>query len=445
MTLLTNHLKESGFVFQGSEIYGGLSNTWDYGPYGTILKDKISNFWKSYFIKNRKNSYLIDSKILMNPLVWKSSGHLSNFTDLLIENKLTQKRYRADHLLEAFYSESEVAKFTQEQMLDLIKKHYPNIENKKTEWSEIRKFNLMFETYQGVIEGKKDTIYLRPETAQGIFINFKNVQRTMRAHLPLAIGQIGKSFRNEVTPGNFIFRTREFEQMELEVFVDPEKSMEAFDEYVNASYEFVLSLGIEKENIRIRKHSDEELSHYSKATSDIEFLFPWGWGELMGIAHRGDYDLSQHELGSKVNLQYQDPFTNKKYIPHVIEPSVGLDRLMLAILCQSFEIDEMNDNRILLDLPVQLSIHDVAILPLVKKQLDEAEIIESKLKQLGLSTILDSSGSIGKRYRRYDSLGIKYCLTIDYDSSSEQTFTLRDSKTMEQKRLSLEQIINLIQ
>lgn len=446
MKKLIAHLKAIGFVFQGSEIYGGLANTWDYGPYGSLMKDNVASAWKDFFISQNDNAFLIDSKILMNPLVWKTSGHLSNFSDYLIEDKISKKRYRADHLVEEHLPHINVAKLNETDLEKIIKDNIKTIENKKVEWSEIRKFNLMFETYQGVIENNKDKIYLRPETAQGIFINFKNVQRSTRTHLPLAIGQIGKSFRNEVTPGNFVFRTREFEQMELEVFTSPETSMQIFDEYIKKSYDFLISLGLDEKNLKIRKHSDEELAHYSKATSDIEFNFPWGWGELMGVAHRGDFDLSKHQEASKENFEYLDPHSNKKFIPHVIEPSIGLDRLLLALWCQAFseEIISETDTRINFQLPFGQSPIQLAVLPLVKKQSELALKIKKDLQKQKIKVVFDETGSIGKRYRRYDALGVKYCLTVDYDSENDLSYTLRERDSMQQERLTLEEIIKKI-
>ena len=443
MTTLINHLKNSGFVFQGSEIYGGLANTWDYGPLGILLKDNISKFWKQNFVLNEKGNYLLDSKILMNPQVWVTSGHVSNFNDPLIENKVNGKRYRADKIIQEIDPNIVPEKMTFEQMRDYLKEHVKEYENVKTNWSDIRKFNLMFETKQGVTEDSKSTIYLRPETAQGIFVNFKNVQRTMRAKMPMGIGQIGKSFRNEVTPGNFIFRTREFEQMELEVFCEPKESDKTFKYYLKKAENFMYALGIQKQNLRVRAHEKEELSHYSKATSDLEYLFPFGWGELMGVANRTDYDLNAHMKATKENLEYLDPITNEKYVPYVIEPSMGLDRLMLAILVDSYDEEKLDkdDVRTVLHLHKDLAPYQVAILPLVKKLSDKAEKIYQKLMQEGFSVAYDEAGSIGKRYRRQDSIGTPVCVTIDFDSLEDKCVTLRDRDTMAQKRVKISQLV----
>ncbi len=442
---IVNHLKSVGFVFQGSEIYGGLANTWDYGPLGSILKDNIAKQWKNYFIHTEPNFYLIDSKILMNPQVWITSGHVLNFNDPLIENKINKKRYRADKLIQEINPNLIPEKMTFEEMQTFIKENLKTYENEKTDWSEIRKFNLMFETKQGVIEDSKNIIYLRPETAQGIFVNFKNVQRTTRAKLPMGIGQIGKSFRNEVTPGNFIFRTREFEQMEIEIFCHPNEAQYIYKKYIDKVKQFTTFLGIQEKNIRIREHEKEELSHYSKGTSDIEYLFPFGWGELLGVANRGDYDLSSHIKATKENLEYLDPLTNEKYIPYVIEPSIGLDRLMLAILIDAFEIEKNNnEERIILKLDKKLSPYKVAILPLMKNLSEEAKKIYNFLIENNILATYDETGSIGKRYRRQDAIGTPYCITIDFDTLNDQKVTIRDRDTMKQKRISIKNILKFI-
>ncbi|VEU59203.1 glycine--tRNA ligase [Mesomycoplasma neurolyticum] len=439
---IINHLKNFGFVFQGSEIYGGLANTWDYGPIGTLLFKRLKEFWWFEFINKERNMFGLDSKILMNPNVWHASGHVDNFSDPLIENKNNNKRYRADHIIEELFKDVNVSKMSKLEMEQFIKVNVPYYDNSPTNWSEIKHFNLMFETHQGVVEDKKNKIYLRPETAQGIFINFKNVQRTMRAKLPFGIGQIGKSFRNEVTPGNFIFRTREFEQMELEIFDFPETSFETFKKYVDKSYNFLLKLGINKENLRIKEHSKDELAHYSVATSDIEYLFPFGWGELLGIAHRGDFDLSSHMKHSNESLEYFDPVQNKKIIPHIIEPSMGADRLMFALLIDAYNEEELtnDDKRIVLKLDKKIVPFTVAVLPLVKKLSDKALEIFDSLVNANFSVDYDEVGSIGKRYRRQDAIGTFYCITIDYDTIEDLKVTIRHRDTMKQERIDISEI-----
>lgn len=441
-----NHLKSSGFVYQGSEIYGGLSNTWDYGPLGALLKDNIRQAWKNEFILKEANNFLIDSKILMNPQVWVTSGHVSNFSDPLIENKVNGKRYRADKILQEFDPNLIPEKMSKEEIRDFLTKNVLEYEGSKTNWSEIREFNLMFETEQGIVEGSKSKIYLRPETAQGIFINFKNVQRSSRAKLPFGIGQIGKSFRNEVTPGNFIFRTREFEQMELEFFTMPKDTPKWFDYYVNKCKDFVLKLGLRDENLRVRAHDPGELAHYSSATTDLEFKFPFGWGELLGVANRSDYDLKSHSQASGELLAYLDPETNQKIFPYVIEPSIGLDRLMLAILVDTYHEEKISDteSRILFKFPLEITPYKIAILPLVKKLSDKAQEIMSFLIAKGISCVYDETGSIGKRYRRQDAIGTYWSLTIDYESLENDTFTLRNRDTMQQIRISLNDLLKYL-
>ncbi|QGZ97474.1 glycine--tRNA ligase [Mycoplasma sp. NEAQ87857] len=441
MQEIVNHLKNTGFVFQGSEIYGGLSNTWDYGPLGSLLKDNIESQWKKEFIQKEPNNYLIDSKILMNPQVWVTSGHVSNFSDPLIENKVNGKRYRADKLIQEVDPNIIPEKMTFEEMTEFIKQNITKYDGAKTDWTSIKQFNLMFETYQGVVEDSKSKVYLRPETAQGIFVNFKNVLRTSRAKLPLGIGQVGKSFRNEVTPGNFIFRTREFEQMELEFFTMPEDAKTWFDYYVQKCYDFVLKLGIKQESIRVRAHEQEELAHYSEGTSDIEFMFPFGWGELLGIANRTDYDLKSHMNATGESLDYLDPNTNQKVIPYVIEPSIGLDRLMLAVISDAYENQELeNDSRVVLKFPINIAPYKISVLPLVKKISDKAKEIYHDLLDKGIAVNYDEAGSIGKRYRRQDAIGTYWCLTVDYDTLNDNTVTLRNRDTMEQIRIPVSDI-----
>ncbi|WP_027121173.1 glycine--tRNA ligase [Mycoplasma leonicaptivi] len=442
---IINHLKNTGFVFQGSEIYGGLANTWDYGPLGTLLKDNIREIWKKEFITKETNNYLIDSKILMNPQVWVTSGHVSNFSDPLIENKINGKRYRADKLIQEIDATLVPEKMSFSEMKEFLSKNLTEYEGSKAEWSEIRQFNLMFQTQQGVVEGAKSTIYLRPETAQGIFVNFKNVLRTTRTKLPFGIGQVGKSFRNEVTPGNFIFRTREFEQMELEFFTKPEEAKYWFDYYVNKAEKFVTKIGLNKQNIRIREHDREELAHYSDGTSDIEYHFPFGWGELLGVANRTDFDLKSHSKATGESLDYLDPNTNEKIIPYVIEPSIGLDRLMFSVICDAYRVEELeNDQRIVLSFVKELSPYKVAVLPLVKKLSEQAKEIFNKLIEAGVSTTFDEAGTIGKRYRRQDAIGTYWCLTFDYDSLEDNKVTLRNRDNMQQIRIDINDILNKI-
>ncbi|WP_396888754.1 glycine--tRNA ligase [Mycoplasma sp. CSL7503-lung] len=445
MLEIVNHLKNFGFVFQGSEIYGGLSNTWDYGPLGSLLKDNIARAWKLEFITKESNNHLIDSKILMNPNVWVTSGHVGNFSDPLIENKVNQKRYRADKLIQEIDENIIPEKMSNDEMRDFLIKNLNEYEGSKTDWSEIRKFNLMFQTHQGVVEGEKSVVYLRPETAQGIFVNFKNVLRTSRSKLPFGIGQIGKSFRNEVTPGNFIFRTREFEQMELEFFTHPDEADKWFDYYIKKAWNFVKKIGIREESIRLRKHDDSELSHYSTATSDIEFQFPFGWGELLGVANRTDFDLKSHSRATGESLDYLDPQTNKKIIPYVIEPSIGLDRLMLAVISDAYNVEALeNDERVVLKFPIEISPFKLAILPLMKKISQPAVELYEKLLEKGISVTYDDAGSIGKRYRRQDAIGTYWCATIDYQTLEDNTITLRNRDTMDQIRISIEDIVKYL-
>ncbi|MBU4690187.1 glycine--tRNA ligase [Mycoplasma sp. ES3157-GEN-MYC] len=445
ITTLINHLKASGFVFQGSEIYGGLANTWDYGPLGATLKDNIEAVWKRCFIQSEKNNYLLDSKILMNPQVWVTSGHVVNFNDPLIENKVNGKRYRADKLIEEFNPNIVAETLSFDEMKEFLVKNVTKYEGDKCEWSDVRKFNLMFETKQGVTEETKSKIYLRPETTQGIMVNFKNVQRSMRAKMPMGIGQVGKSFRNEVTPGNFIFRTREFEQMELEVFCHPSQADEIFDYYIDKSIKFVRKLGLSEQNTRLRAHDPKELSHYSSATSDIEYLFPFGWGELLGIANRTNYDLTAHQNATSESLEYLEPTTNEKYIPYVIEPSMGLDRLMFAILIEAYDEEVLeNETRIVMHFSKELAPYKVAVLPLVKKLNDKATEIYEMILEKGISVVYDETASIGKRYRRQDAIGTPKCVTIDFNTLEDESVTIRDRDTMEQKRVKISELINHI-
>ncbi|NQZ66078.1 MAG: glycine--tRNA ligase [Mycoplasmatales bacterium] len=443
---IVTHLKEIGFVYQGSSIYGGLANTWDYGPLGALITKNIKDLWIKEFIFKEENNVMIDSKILMNTKVWEASGHVKNFSDPLIENKVNGKRYRADHIIESIDSSLDPENMSNEEMYTWITENVPKWENSKANWNKIREFHLMFETNQGVVVDSKSKVYLRPETAQGIFVNFMNVQRTSRLKIPFGIGQIGKSFRNEVTPGNFIFRTREFEQMELEYFVKPGEDQKAYEYYINKSLEFSKLVGLKESSIRLREHGENELAHYSNGTSDVEFLFPFGWGELMGIANRTDFDLKSHAEHSREKLEYRDPMTNKVYVPFVIEPSMGLDRLTLAALVDSYKKEEIdNDSRIVLKLDKKIAPYKFAVLPLNKKiHSNEAKRVFRELIDKGISVSYDESGSIGKRYRRQDSIGTPFVLTIIDETATENKVTIRDRDSMKQITISLDEINNFI-
>ncbi|MDX8416794.1 glycine--tRNA ligase [Absicoccus intestinalis] len=438
------HMKNAGFVYQGSEIYGGLSNTWDFGPLGIELKDNIKKAWWKRFIHEDPNNVGIQSAILMNPEVWVASGHVGGFSDPLMDCKECKSRFRADQLIEeATHNEVSAAGMSNEEMEQFIKDHEiacPKCGAKN--FTGIRQFNLMFKTYQGVLEDAKNAIYLRPETAQGIFVNFKNVQRSMRKKIPFGIGQIGKSFRNEITPGNFIFRTREFEQMELEFFCKPGTDKEWFEYYCKACVQFLKDLGLDEKNIRLRAHDPEELAHYSNGTSDIEYNFqdPIGWGELWGIADRTDFDLKAHQEHSKQSLEYFDPQTNEKYIPYVIEPSVGVERLILAVMSEAYEIEHLEkEDRTVLKLHPFLAPYKVAILPLSKKLKEPAMDVFKQLCDV-CSCTYDETGSIGKRYRRQDAIGTPYCITVDFDTQEDHCVTVRDRDTMEQVRVPLDEL-----
>lgn len=442
MDKLVNHAKSTGFVYQGSEIYDGLANTWDYGPLGVEMKNNIKRLWWKRFIQESPYNVGLDSAIFMNPKVWEASGHVGGFSDPLIDCKECKTRHRADKLIEAYDPSVHSEGWSNEQTMSYIKEHNivcPNCG--KSNFTDVRQFKLMFETHMGVVEDDKSVVYLRPETAQGIFVNFKNIQRTSRKKVPFGIGQIGKSFRNEITPGNFIFRTREFEQMELEFFCKPGTDLEWHKYWKDYSENFLLNLGMKKENIRLRDHSPEELVFYSKATTDIEFKFPFGWGELWGIADRTDYDLTQHMNHSKQDMSYQDPETNEKYVPYVIEPSLGADRVVLAFLCNSYDEEEISegDTRVVLHLHPALAPYKVAVLPLSKKLSEKAEEVYTKLSKKFMCDY-DVSGSIGKRYRREDEIGTPYCVTVDFDTLEDETVTVRDRDTMEQIRLKIDDL-----
>lgn len=437
---LVSFLKEQGFVFQGSEIYGGLANAWDYGPLGVLLKQNIKNAWWNKFIRENRYNVGLDSAILMNKEVWVASGHLSNFSDPLIDCKKCNTRYRADKLVED-YSKGEISGdgMSNEDLIKFIYDHKITCPNcGSLDYTDVRKFNLMFKTHQGVIEESKNEVYLRPETAQGIFVNFKNVQRTQRKKLPFGIGQIGKSFRNEITPGNFIFRTREFEQMELEFFCKPGTELDWFSYWRQYCMDFLVNLGIERENLRFRDHEQEELSFYSNATTDIEFMFPWGFGELWGIASRTDYDLKAHMTHSKANLEYLDPETNTKYVPYVVEPSVGVERMLLSILFSAYNKEQLErDERVVLKLHPAIAPYKAVVLPLVKKvHADKALEIYDELAK-DFSVTYDETGNIGKRYRRSDAIGTPLSITIDDNTLNEGTVTVRDRDTMTQETVKV--------
>ena len=444
--------KSRGIIYPGSEIYGGLANTWDYGPLGVEFKNNVKKAWWKKFVQQSKYNVGLDSAILMNPEVWVASGHVGSFSDPLIDCKECKSRFRADKLIEDFYFENNLGDINvdgweNEKVEELIREK--NIfcpSCKKQNFTPIRRFNLMFKTFQGVTEDSKSEIYLRPETAQGIFVNFKNIARTSRKKIPFGIAQVGKSFRNEITPGNFTFRTREFEQMELEFFCKPGEDLEWYNYWKNYSFNWLLSLGMNEETLRLRDHEQEELSFYSKATCDIEFLFPFGWGELWGIADRTDYDLSRHIEVSGEDLRYIDPVTNEKYIPYCIEPSLGADRVALAFLCNAYDEEEIGegDVRTVLRLHPALAPFKAAILPLTKKLSDKSDEIYDELSKYFMIDT-DVSGSIGKRYRRQDEVGTPFCITVDFDTLEDECVTVRFRDTMEQERIKISELKDFIE
>ena len=448
MEKLVNLCKQYGFIFSGSEIYGGLANTWDYGPLGVEVKNNVKKAWMKRFIQENPYNVGMDSAILMNPKTWEASGHLSTFSDPLIDCKECKSRFRADKLVEDFTNGAETGDgWDNQKLIDYIN------ENKivcpkcgKLNYTDIRQFNLMFKTFQGVTEDAKSTIYLRPETAQGIFVNFKNVERSMRLKVPFGIGQIGKSFRNEITPGNFIFRTREFEQMELEFFCKPGTELDWFSYWKEYCHTWLKDLGLKEDNLRMRDHEPEELSFYSNATTDFEYKFPFGWGELWGIASRTNYDLSRHMEVSKQSLEYMDPETNEKYIPYVIEPSLGCDRMVLTLLCNAYHSEMVNDEeRVVMQFHPAIAPYKVAVLPLVKKfHSEQANELYSELSKYFM-TSYDESGNIGKRYRRQDIMGTPLCITVDDETINNGTVTVRDRDTMEQVTLKLDEIKDYIE
>lgn len=443
--------KNRGYIFPGSEIYGGLANTWDYGPLGVEFKNNVKRAWWLKFIQESPYNVGMDAAILMNPQTWVASGHVGGFSDPLMDCKECKARFRADKLIEDYVASNNIQDvrpdgWSNAQMEEYIEKN--NIccpECGKHNFTVIRKFNLMFKTFQGVTEDASAEIYLRPETAQGIFVNFKNVQRTTRRKIPFGIGQIGKSFRNEITPGNFTFRTREFEQMELEFFCEPGTDLEWYAYWRAFCKDWLLSLGMIEANIRLREHAKEELSHYSKGTTDIEFLFPFGWGELWGIADRTDFDLKQHAIHSGENFEYMDPFTNAKYIPFCIEPSLGADRVALAFLCNAYDEEtlEGGDVRTVMHLHPALAPYKAAILPLQKKLSDKAREVYTELSRY-FPVDYDETGAIGRRYRRQDEIGTPFCITIDFDTLEDTTVTIRERDSMQQIRLPISELKNYI-
>ena len=451
MDKIVDLCKSKGFVYPGSEIYGGLANTWDYGPLGVELKNNIKRAWMKKFVQENKYNVGLDSAILMNPQTWVASGHIGGFSDPLMDCKECKTRHRADNLIEDFDG-TNVAGWSNEQMMDYIKEKgivCPNCG--KQNFTDIRQFNLMFKTFQGVTEDSKSELYLRPETAQGIFVNFANIQRTTRKKVPFGVAQVGKSFRNEITPGNFIFRVREFEQMELEFFCKPGTDLEWFDYWRSYCKNFLLSLGLKEENIRLRDHDQEELCFYSKATTDFEYLFPFGWGELWGVADRTDYDLTQHINTSGKSLEYFDPETNEKYIPYVIEPSLGVERLFLSIVTEAYDEEELvstdkngnekKETRTVMHFHPALAPFKAAVLPLVKKLTPKAEEVYDMLSKKFMVDF-DEAGTIGKRYRRQDEIGTPFCITYDFDTlEKDNCVTVRDRDTMQQERVAIDDLV----
>ena len=432
--------KNRGYVYPGSEIYGGLSNSWDYGPLGCLFKDNVKNAWKRKFVQESRYNVALDSAILMNPEVWVATGHVGGFSDPLMDCKDCKTRHRADKLIED--NGGDANGWTNEQMMTYIREHGIKCPNcGSTNFTDIRQFNLMFKTFQGVTEDSKNEIYLRPETAQGIFVNFANIQRTSRKKVPFGVAQVGKSFRNEITPGQFIFRVREFEQMELEFFCKPGTDLEWFQYWRSYCKNFLLSLGLKEENIRLRDHSPEELCFYSKATTDFEFMFPFGWGELWGVADRTDYDLTQHQKTSGKSLEYFDPETNEKYIPYVIEPSLGVERLFLAVVCDAYDEEQLEDgtNRTVMHLHPALAPVKAAVLPLSKKLSEKAGELHDELAKY-FNVDFDDAGAIGKRYRRQDEIGTPFCITYDFDTETDGCVTVRERDSMQQVRIPLTEV-----
>ncbi len=439
--------KGRGFIFPGSEIYGGLANTWDYGPLGARLKNNVKDTWRKRFIQERKNSYEVDADILMHPRVWEASGHVASFSDPLLDCKECKMRHRADNLIDDFDENAHADGMTKEEMFEYIKAHSIPCPNcGKHNFTDIREFNLMFQTFRGVTNDSKSVIYLRPENAQGEYVNFLNVQRTMRAKLPFSIGQIGKAFRNEITPGNFTFRTIEFEQMEFQTFCKEGTDNDLYDYFKEYGMQYYKDLGIKEENLRYHDH--EKLAHYAKAACDIEFLFPFGWGEINGTHNRTDFDLTRHQEYSGQRIDYLDPETNERYIPYIIESTYGLDRTVLALLCEAYDEEvldaEKNDTRVVLHLSPAVAPYKAAVLPLSKKLSEDALKVYDKLNK-HFMTDFDETGSIGKRYRREDEIGTPYCITFDFDSLEDGCVTVRERDSMEQVRLPIDEVAAYIE
>lgn len=435
---ITTHLLTSGFLYSGSEIYGGLANSFDYGPLGVALKNHIKAVWRQRFVRENPYNVEIDPSIIMNPKVWEATGHVANFNDPLIDCKYCHTRYRADDLIAKKKPELNVDGLPQEELDKIIQSGEITCPNcGKNTFTPIRQFQMMFKTFMGVTEEKASTVYLRPETAQGIFVNFKNVMRSTRGKLPIGICDIGKAFRNEITPGNFIFRIREFEQMEIEFFFKPGEDEKWFDFYKKECLDFVNDIGLKATNLRYRDHDPKQLAFYSKATTDIEYKYPFGWGELMGIASRTNYDLSRHQEYSKQDLTYLDPETNERYLPHVVEPSFGLDRLLLAIVCDCYDEEVLeNDTRIVMHFDPRLAPYSLAVFPLSKQLDGEARSLFRELAK-DYDAVYDTTGSIGKRYRRQDAIGTPICLTYDFDSKEDQMVTIRHRDSMAQERVKI--------
>ncbi len=444
---IVSHLQNTGFVFQGSSIYGGLSNTWDYGPLGVELKNSIRAYWWRKFVHESPTNVGIDAAILMNPKVWEATGHVSTFNDPMVDCKACKARHRADELIKEEYPDVDVDGMTFEDMDAFMKTHKLTCPNcGKSDFTPIRKFNMMFKTHIGVTEDASSTVYLRPETAQGVFVNFRNVQRVCRKKLPFGVCNAGKSFRNEITPGNFTFRTREFEQMEMEFFCKPGTDLEWFAYWKKYCLDFIAFLGVKPENLRFRDHEPAELAFYSKATTDVEYDFPSiGWGEILGVADRTDYDLKRHQEYSKQDLTYFDPDTNERYIPYTIEPSMGLDRLLLMVVVDAYDEQELEggDKRVVMHLNPGLAPYKAAILPLSKKLAPQAQEVLKKLSG-DISLTYDETGSIGKRYRRQDEIGTPYCVTVDFDTANDGKVTVRDRDSMTQVRVALDELENYL-
>ena len=448
MDTITALCKGRGFIFSGSEIYGGLANTWDYGPLGVLFKNNVKQAWWKKFVQESPYNVGLDSSILMNRQVWVASGHVGGFSDPLTDCRDCKTRHRADQLIECFDGAVTAGWSLTELGGYISEKNIPCPDCGKRNFTDVRQFNLMFRTHQGVTEDSKNEIYLRPETAQGIFVNFKNIQRSSRKKIPFGVAQIGKSFRNEITPGNFTFRTREFEQMELEFFCKSGTDLEWFDYWRGFCKNWLLKLGMREENLRLRDHGEEELSHYSKATTDFEFLFPFGWGELWGIADRTDYDLTQHQTHSKEPMEYFDQDTGEKFVPFVVEPSLGADRVALAFLCDAYDEEvvdaEKNDTRVVLRLHPALAPYSCAVLPLSKKLAETAVPVYEQLSKRFMADY-DDAGSIGKRYRRQDEIGTPFCVTADFETQTDGCVTVRDRDTMKQERMPVNAVAEYIQ